>query len=88
MSTSILYHGFGVRNYRHLRTDFAGGSLIFHIEKNPGKRCCADCRSRDVVLKGRVSRRLRTLPIGGKKVFLHTGTDKSTSDTLSLKLSE
>jgi len=70
MSTSILYHGFGVRNYRHLRTEFAGGSLIFHIEKSPGKRCCADCRSRDVVLKGRVSRRLRTLPIGGKRVFL------------------
>lgn len=70
MSTSILYHGFGVRHYRHLRTEFVGGSLIFHIEKSPGKRRCSDCRSRDVVLKGRISRRLRTLPIGGKKVFL------------------
>ena len=70
MSTSILYHGFGVRHYRHFRTEFVGGSMIFHIEKSPGKRRCVDCRSRDVVLKGRISRRLRTLPIGGKKVFL------------------
>ncbi len=70
MSTSILYHGFGVRHYRHFRTEFVGGSVVFHIEKNPGKRRCVDCRSRDVVLKGRISRRLRTLPIGGKKVFL------------------
>ena len=70
MSTSILYHGFGVRHYRYMRTEFVGGSLIFHIEKSPGKRRCSDCRSRDVALKGRVKRKLRTLPIGRKKVFL------------------
>ena len=70
MSTSILYHGFGVRHYRYMRTEHFGGSLIFHIEKDPGKRRCADCGSRSVVLKGRVKRKLRTLPIGRKKVFL------------------
>lgn len=69
MSTSIMYHGFGVRCYRYLRTEFVGGSLIFHIEKSSGKRRCADCGSADVLLKGRVSRRLRTLPIGKKAVF-------------------
>ena len=71
MSTSILYHGFGVRHYRYMRTEFTGGSVIFHIEKSPGKRRCANCRSRDIVLKGRIRRKLRTLPIGKKKVFLH-----------------
>lgn len=70
MSTSILYHGFGVRHYRYLRTEFIGGSVVFHMEKSPDKQRCAACGSRDVVLKGRARRKLRTLPIGRKKVFL------------------
>ena len=28
MSTSILYHGFGVRDYRHLKTEYRDGALF------------------------------------------------------------
>lgn len=84
MSTSILYHGFGVRHYRHLRTEFIGGSVVFHIEKSPDKQRCADCRSRDIILKGRIRRKLRTLPIGGKKVFTFTGCSAGPAGRLNL----
>lgn len=70
MSTSILYHGFGVRGYRYLKTEYRKGELVFHIEKDPSKQCCAECGSRDVKKKGRISRKIRTVPIGKKKVFL------------------
>jgi transposase len=70
MSTSILYHGFGVRAYRYLKTEYREGSLIFHIEKSPEKQCCAECGSRKVIKKGHFVREMRTLPIGRKRVFL------------------
>ncbi len=33
MSTSILYHGFGVYGYKYVKTEYREGLLIFHIEK-------------------------------------------------------
>ena len=70
MSTSLLYHGFGIRDYRHLKTEYQHGTIVFHIEKKDSRRYCKLCLSRDVIKFGRVSRRLRTVPIGAKKVFL------------------
>lgn len=70
MSTSILYHGFGVIGYRYLKTEYKCGTIIFHIEKLREKQICADCGSRKVIKKGSITRQLRTLPIGRKKVFL------------------
>lgn len=70
MSTSILYHGFGVKKYRYLRTEYRDGSLIFHIEKIRQEQRCAGCGSRNVIKKGQILRILRTLPIARKKVFL------------------
>ena len=34
MSTSLLYHGFGVRGYRYARTDFLEGEVVFTIEQD------------------------------------------------------
>jgi len=31
MSTSLLYHAFGVRGYHYQRTEYAGGSVTFAI---------------------------------------------------------
>jgi len=70
MSTSILYHGFGVRGYKYLKTEYREGAVIFHIEKAAEKQCCAACGSHSVIKKGRVVREIKTLPIGRKKVFL------------------
>lgn len=70
MSTSILYHGFGVRHYRYLKSEYREGALIFHMDKSPDKQRCAGCGSRDVIKKGRFVRKIRTLPIGARRVFL------------------
>ncbi len=70
MSTSILYHGFGVRGYRYIKTEYREGAIIFHIEKSPYNQSCADCGSRKVTKKGHKLRHIKTLPIGRRKVFL------------------
>ena len=33
MSTSLLYHAFGVRGYRYRKTDYIEGSVVFTIER-------------------------------------------------------
>ena len=33
MSTSLLYHAFGIRGYRYVRTDYLEGEVIFTIEQ-------------------------------------------------------
>ena len=56
MSTSLLYHAFGVRGYRHVRTYYAGGQVRFRIEQEPGSLCCPECDSPDVVCRGHQER--------------------------------
>ncbi len=70
MSTSILYHGFGIQEHRYLRTEYSDGALIFHLERSPDRQRCAICGSLQVVRKGQRIRRIRTVPIGSKPVFL------------------
>jgi len=70
MSTSLLYHGFGIHDYKYLKTEYRKGAIFFHIEKAPNKQYCADCGSKQVRKKGRFVREIRTVPIGKKKVFL------------------
>jgi transposase len=68
MSTSLLYHGFGIRGYRHVRTEYIEGGIVFTIDQDQ-KRCrCPACGGANIVLKGGVVRRFRGLPIGRRKV--------------------
>lgn len=41
MSNAILFHAFGARNYRHLRTEFRGGAVYLYMAKRPDKRPCS-----------------------------------------------
>jgi len=34
MSTSLLYHGFGVRDYRYVKTEYVGGGVVFAIRND------------------------------------------------------
>lgn len=73
MSTSLLYHGFGVRGYRHCRTDYINGEVIFTIEQDRSKLRCPTCGSARVQSRGEKLRLFRTVPIGGKPVFVVLG---------------
>jgi len=70
MSTSLLYHGFGLKNQEYLKTDYEKGSIIFHVRTKPSVLCCSACGSHNVVRKGLNKRKFRTLSIGLKPVYL------------------
>ena len=46
MSTSLLYHGWGVRGYHELAIGFHDAAIHFSIEQNPDTFCCSHCHSR------------------------------------------
>ncbi len=70
MSTSLLYHAFGIRGYQYVRTRYEAGAVIFAIDQPREAYRCGHCGSPDVHAKGSVLRRWRGVPIGGKPVFL------------------
>jgi transposase len=67
MSTSLLYHAFGIRGYEYVRTDYQGGATIFTIRQDPDDCRCSACGSRQVVSRGHAERQFLTLPIGSRK---------------------
>ena len=70
MSTSLLYHGWGVRGYQEVAIGFDDAAIHFSIEQNADTFCCSHCGSRMVMKAGQVPRRFRSLPIGGKPVWI------------------
>jgi transposase len=67
MSTSLLYHAFGIRGYEYVRTDYHGGGTIFTIRQDPDDCRCSACGSRRVISRGHADRQFITLPIGSRK---------------------
>lgn len=70
MSTGLLYHAWGLRGYRHVRTSYLGGQVIFAVEQPRERYHCSACGSPEVIGQGGVEREFRTMPIGGKVVRL------------------
>jgi transposase len=70
MSTSLLYHAFGIRGYRQVRETFREGQVIFHIEQPRERHRCSHCGSADVWDQGGVDRTFRTVSIGAKPAFI------------------
>jgi len=70
MSTSLLYHAFGVRGYRYRKTAYIEGEVVFTIEQPRKSYWCPACGSDDVIGRGQTCRRFRTVSIGGKPVYL------------------
>jgi transposase len=70
MSTSLLYHAFGIRGYQYARTDYPGGQTVFTIHQKPETCCCSACGSPQVQMRGCVERRFRTVPIGRRATFV------------------
>src|SRR5947207_10321849 len=66
MSTSLLYHAFGIRGYDYVRTDYQDGQVIFTIAQDPADCRCSACGCRDVISRDHAQRRFRGLPIGSR----------------------
>ncbi len=72
MSTSLLYHAFGVRGYRYVKTEYVEGDVVFTIRAKTDTCRCAVCGSENVWRQGSVLRSFRALPIGRRRVTLRT----------------
>src|SRR3954454_19995407 len=70
MSTSLLYHAFGIRGYQYTRTDSQGGQTIFTIHQDLHTCRCSACGSNRVRSRGQVERRFRTVPIGRRATLV------------------
>jgi transposase len=70
MSTSLLYHAFGIRGYHYTRTDYQDGQTIFTIHQEPETCRCPACGSSKVQSRGHVERRFRTVPIGRRATLV------------------
>ena len=66
MSTSLLYHAFGIRGYKYSRTEYDNGKVIFTVYQEPETYRCSACGSVQVISRGQVERRFLSLPIGGR----------------------
>ena len=70
MSTSLLYHGFGLRQVEYVKTSYEEGAVHFFLHPKPEAVRCPTCHSPAVRPHGQKERRFRHLPIGRKRVEL------------------
>jgi len=71
MSTTLLYHGFGIKNYHYESLDMEDGQIFFKIKPHETLIRCPDCGSKEVIRHGEPNtRQIQTLPIGLKEVFV------------------
>lgn len=70
MSTSLVYHAFGGKTYNYLRSEYREGAVYFHLEKKDQHRRCPECGSHDITFEDNAVSTVKTVPIGGKEVFL------------------
>lgn len=69
----MLYHAFGVREgYEYLRTEYHQGAVEFHLGVAERLLVCPHCQGRELIRRGKRWRRIQTVPIGLKPVFLVT----------------
>jgi transposase len=70
MSTRLLYHAFGLRGYRYVKSEYLGGGVVFTVEPEPKTLSCTACGSSNVFRSGEALRNFHTLPIGSRQVML------------------
>src|SRR5512134_3064068 len=70
MSTSILYHAFGLKGIEYKATHFVADRIIFSAEMNDQWVRCPQCGCRKTIFKGQKRRWFYMSPIGRKKCML------------------
>jgi len=70
MSTSLLYHAFGLVGYRYVSQTFQGGKVTFRIEQPRERLRCPQCGEAEVWAQGGEERTFRSVPIGSKPVLI------------------
>jgi transposase len=76
MSTSFIYHAFGLQGYEYVHQKFEGGSVIIHARPKWRLLRCPQCGCEKVIRRGMCLRKLRSVPIGHKPVWLMIGVPR------------
>jgi transposase len=76
MSTSLLYHAFGIRGYEYVATRYQGGEIFVVVEAPRESFRCPSCGSSQVHLDEWCPRRWKTVPIGAKAVWIEMDVPK------------
>jgi len=76
MSTSLLYHAFGIRGYDYRATRYDQGEIFVMMEAPRKSLKCPACGSAHVHIDEWIPRRWRTLPIGSKSVWIEMEVPK------------
>jgi len=71
MSTSMLYHAFGIKDVKYRKTDFVAGEIRVHAEMTRQLARCPVCQSSDTIYQGRKIRPLRLPQIGRHQAWLY-----------------
>ena len=69
MSTSLLYHAYGIVGYSHEATQYERGEITFRIERSK-PWTCPECGKEDVVYRGTIPRRWKAVPIGRRTIWI------------------
>ena len=70
MSTSFIYHAFGMHDYDYVHQKFSEGSIIIRVRPKWRIIRCPVCKSGKIIKRGICLRKLRTISIGIKPVWL------------------
>src|SRR5512134_2107441 len=70
MSTSLLYHAWGIRGYHHVRYEFVEGRIVEVIEQPSWTLRCPACGSSRVIRSGQFERTFKVPPIGRKTMLI------------------
>ena len=70
MSTSLLYHAFGIRGYPYVRTEYRRGEIRFTVRQDRSGLRCRQCGCDQVILRGKAVREFRAVPIGRRRVWI------------------
>ncbi len=77
MSRSLLYSMFGVKGaFRYQATDYEAGAATFRIASVSDALRCPCCGGREVIRRGVVLRRIRTLPIGSRPTWIQLNVQR------------
>ena len=70
MSTSLLYHTWGIRGYTYIHTRYEKGCTIFRVKQEESSLRSSCCGSRKVNKRGATERTFKTMPVGNRPVLI------------------
>lgn len=82
---SLLYHGFGIKGYRYLRTRYEKGEIIFELEPEEGPKVPG---GEKLMKRGFRWREVRTVGIGLKPVVLRVKVQRWLNTTTGVEFEQ